>query len=127
MVKKRSRSVLGGGSGESSDGDFGGSGESSDGDFGGSGESSDGDFGGSTGNEPNNRGTDWTNMCNTVQVALYSSCDELVNNDGSLTSQGQHALGCIRNGALLGSWCRIAFRIWRPSFTWYDYRRINAS
>ena len=42
-------------------------------------------------------------MCNTVQVALYSSCDELVNNDGSLTSQGQHALGCIRNGALLAA------------------------
>ena len=94
---------------------------------GGSGESSDGDFGGSTGNEPNNRGTDWTNMCNTVQVALYSSCDELVNNDGSLTSQGQHALGCIRNGALLATGAGLLSGFGVPVYTWYDYRRIKCS
>ena len=34
-------------------------------------------------------------------AALYSSCDTLVNSDGTLPAEGQHALGCIRNGAML--------------------------
>jgi hypothetical protein len=47
-------------------------------------------------------GIDWMGMCNKVQLALYQSCDTLVNSsDGSLTSEGERAFGCIRNGALL--------------------------
>ena len=42
-----------------------------------------------------------------VQLALYQSCDELVNSDGSLTDQGQHAFYCIRNGALLGGGAKL--------------------
>lgn len=33
-------------------------------------------------------------------AALYSPCDTLVNS-GILTAEGQRALGCIRNGAML--------------------------
>jgi hypothetical protein len=40
--------------------------------------------------------------CNKVQLALYPSCDTLVNSSGgTLTSEGERAFGCIRNGALL--------------------------
>ena len=46
-------------------------------------------------------GVDWMNTCQTVQVALYPSCDNLVNDDNSLTFEGERALGCIRNGAVL--------------------------
>ena len=35
------------------------------------------------------------------QIALYSSCAQLVDDDGSLTSEGERALGSIRSGALL--------------------------
>jgi hypothetical protein len=40
-------------------------------------------------------------ICITLQPALYSSCDTLVNPDGTLSAEGQCALGCIRNGAML--------------------------
>ena len=39
--------------------------------------------------------------------ALTQSCDMLVNPDGSLSDQGQHAMHCIRNGALLGSGAKL--------------------
>jgi hypothetical protein len=32
---------------------------------------------------------------------LVQPCSRLVNSDGSLTSDGQHAMDCIKNGALL--------------------------
>src|SRR5919112_3254726 len=59
-----------------------------------------------TGNNPSfdrsqTDGYDWTGVCNTLQPALHSSCNSLVNDDGSLTSDGIHAMHCIRNGALL--------------------------
>ena len=48
------------------------------------------------------RGIDWTSMCNTVQIALVQSCGTLVNlSDGTLTTSGETAFGCIRNGALI--------------------------
>jgi hypothetical protein len=48
--------------------------------------------------------TDWRSICSTLQIALYSPCAELVNNDdGSLSSEGERALSCIRNGALLAA------------------------
>jgi len=49
------------------------------------------------------RGIDWLHICTILQPALYSSCDSLVNSDGSLTSEGNRALACIRNGALLAA------------------------
>jgi hypothetical protein len=47
-----------------------------------------------------NTGTDWMGIRTTLQPALYSSCDTLVNS-GTLTAEGQRALGCIKNGAML--------------------------
>jgi hypothetical protein len=42
-------------------------------------------------------------ICTTLQWALYSSCDSLVNYDGTLTDEGDRALTCIKNGALLAA------------------------
>jgi hypothetical protein len=50
---------------------------------------------------PPKSGIDWMSICTTVQPALYPSCDTLVNSDGTLTPEGQHAVDCIKNGALL--------------------------
>jgi hypothetical protein len=44
---------------------------------------------------------DWMNACSTVQEFLYQSCDSYVNSDGTLTSEGEKAVICIRNGAVL--------------------------
>ena len=57
-------------------------------------------------NPSSNGGINWTDN-QMVQLALYQSCDELVNSDGSLTDQGQHAFYCIRNGALLGGGAKL--------------------
>jgi hypothetical protein len=43
----------------------------------------------------------WKGMCSAVQSALYSSCNTLVNSDGSLSPEGQSAWICIRNGGAL--------------------------
>jgi hypothetical protein len=57
---------------------------------------------GSVGSQTGSR--DWRGICRTLQIALYSSCEELVDSDdGSLTPEGERALGCIRNGALLAA------------------------
>jgi hypothetical protein len=45
---------------------------------------------------------DWMNACSTIQQFLYQSCDAYVNSDGTLTDEGDRALVCIRNGAVLG-------------------------
>ena len=45
---------------------------------------------------------DWMRICNMVQSALYKSCNAYVNDNGILTTEGERAFGCIRNGALLG-------------------------
>ncbi len=45
----------------------------------------------------------WMGICTTFQSALYSSCISIVNSDGTLTYEGERALGCIRNGALLAA------------------------
>lgn len=50
---------------------------------------------------PPKSGIDWVSICTTIQPALYPSCDTLVNSDGTLTPEGQHAADCIKNGALL--------------------------
>jgi hypothetical protein len=61
---------------------------------------------------PSNRGpstsigsssVDWSGICNTVQILLVQSCDQLVNSDDSLTTSGQHAMECIRNGVFLAA------------------------
>jgi hypothetical protein len=46
-------------------------------------------------------GVDWISVCSNLQVALISSCDVLVNQDNTLTTEGQRAVDCIRNGILL--------------------------
>jgi len=47
-------------------------------------------------------GPDWNNICNQVQSLLVRSCGDLVYPDGTLTQAGQTAVGCIRNGVVLG-------------------------
>ncbi len=64
-----------------------------------------GDFdgGGSATQSPSfqQEGIDWVKMCNDSQTALVSSCDVLVNPDNTLTTEGERAVGCIRNGIVL--------------------------
>jgi hypothetical protein len=50
-----------------------------------------------------NQGPDWNGICNQIQSILVESCDQLVNSDGSFTSDGQRAHDCIQNGILLGT------------------------
>ena len=49
------------------------------------------------------RGINWMPICTFFQSALYSSCNSLVNYDGTLTIKGDRAFTCIRNGALLAA------------------------
>ena len=49
-----------------------------------------------------NNNLDWNQICNTVEFALYNSCDVYVNSSGQLTYEGERAMGCIRNGLLIG-------------------------
>lgn len=42
----------------------------------------------------------WTTLCASGQTYLLESCGSLVNPDGSLTSAGDTAVGCITNGAI---------------------------
>jgi hypothetical protein len=46
---------------------------------------------------------DWAGICTTPQPALISPCTALINSDGTLTYEGNRAVGCIRNGALLAA------------------------
>jgi hypothetical protein len=46
-------------------------------------------------------GTDWMSICNTVSAALVHSCSTYVNSDGTLSTEGERAFGCIRNGVLM--------------------------
>lgn len=46
----------------------------------------------------------WKVACKTVQQYLLASCDSLVNPDGSLTSDGDHAVSC----SWTGTWLSIA-------------------
>jgi hypothetical protein len=48
------------------------------------------------------QGTDWNGICHQIQSILVEPCGQLVNSDGSLTSDGQRAHDCIQNGILLG-------------------------
>lgn len=48
------------------------------------------------------QGTDWSGICNQIQSILVEPCGQLVNSDGSFTSDGQRAHDCIQNGILLG-------------------------
>jgi hypothetical protein len=50
----------------------------------------------------NGQGTDFRPICNTLQIALYHSCSELVNPDGSLISVGQETVKCTLSGAAIG-------------------------
>jgi hypothetical protein len=52
--------------------------------------------------EEQSSGPDWNSICNQVQSLLVQSCGDLVNSDGTLTQSGETAVGCIRNGVVLG-------------------------
>ena len=58
------------------------------------------DNSGSATNSEGSQGN-YAGICQTVQPVLLQSCDTLVNPDGSLTSAGTSALGCIRNRIVL--------------------------
>jgi hypothetical protein len=47
---------------------------------------------------------EWRGYCKSGknQPVLVQSCHILVNNDGSLTSQGNHALHCVKSAIMLG-------------------------
>jgi hypothetical protein len=49
-------------------------------------------------------GIDWNMLCNNISQMniLLQSCNDLVSQNGTLTSAGETAMGCIKNGLLLG-------------------------
>ena len=49
-------------------------------------------------------GIDWGILCNDISQMniLYQSCNDLVNQNGTLTTAGDRAIGCIKNGLSLG-------------------------
>ena len=59
------------------------------------------DFGDNQQTPPQQGGINWVSLCSDLQVALVSSCTDLVNSDNTLTQEGDRAVGCIRNGILL--------------------------
>ena len=46
----------------------------------------------------------WMGICNMVQSVLYHSCDVYVDDNRILTSEGERAFSCIRNGVYLEEW-----------------------
>jgi hypothetical protein len=50
---------------------------------------------------PMQGGIDWITVCNTLEDALVSSCNILVNSNNTLNAEGERAVGCIRNGIVL--------------------------
>lgn len=49
-------------------------------------------------------GIDWDTLCNDISQMsiLFQSCIDLVNQNGTLTSAGETAMGCVKNGLSLG-------------------------
>jgi hypothetical protein len=45
---------------------------------------------------------DWMKKCLLVQPALYKPCNEYVDDNGVLTTEGKRAIVCIRDGAIIG-------------------------
>jgi len=43
----------------------------------------------------------WKTLCSASQSYLLKSCGSLINTDGTLTSAGDTAVGCITNGAII--------------------------
>ena len=56
------------------------------------------------GNVTASSGIDWRILCNNISQMniLYQSCDNLVSQNGTLTSAGETAMGCVKNGLSLG-------------------------
>jgi hypothetical protein len=56
------------------------------------------------GNVTASSGIDWRILCNNISQMniLYQSCDNLVSQNGTLTTAGETAMGCIKNGLSLG-------------------------
>jgi hypothetical protein len=51
---------------------------------------------------------DWIRICNTLQSALLSPSNVLVNPDGTPINEGNLVVTCIRNGALLAAGAGLA-------------------
>jgi hypothetical protein len=43
----------------------------------------------------------WKTLCSAAQSYLLESCGSLINPDGTLTSAGDTAVGCVTNGAII--------------------------
>jgi hypothetical protein len=56
------------------------------------------------GNVTTPSGIDWSILCNNISQMniLFQSCDNLVSQNGTLTSAGQTAMGCIKSALSLG-------------------------
>jgi hypothetical protein len=56
------------------------------------------------GNVTASSGIDWRILCNNIYQMniLYQTCDNLVSQNGTLTSAGETAMGCVKNGLSLG-------------------------
>jgi len=54
----------------------------------------------SNGNRSNSK-IDYGSLCTRLQPVLVQSCRTLVNTNGSLTSQGNHAMHCVKSAILL--------------------------
>jgi hypothetical protein len=63
----------------------------------------------------NNSKIDYGSLCTKLQPVLIQSCHTLVNTNGSLTSQGNHALHCVKSAILLGgdasSWAGVPLSV----------------
>jgi hypothetical protein len=56
------------------------------------------------GNVTTPSGIGWSIFCNNISQMniLFQSCDNLVSQNGTLTSAGETAMGCVKNGLSLG-------------------------
>jgi hypothetical protein len=64
---------------------------------------------------PTNTRIDYGSLCTKLQPVLVQSCHILVNNNNSLTSQGNHALHCVKSAILLSgnpsSWVGVPLSV----------------
>jgi hypothetical protein len=70
--------------------------------------------GSNSGGTPQSRsGWNWVQICNDLQPALESDCSQLVRPNNVLTSEGERAVTCMKNGFLLaGGGMLLNLPIW---------------